>query len=154
SGVLCYRPEKLFLWAFLLCVIIAALFALYPAEFYLRYHRLEEFMIYRFVVCYILGSFGLTLLLATALTSRMESFGPRRAGATAFWPAVIARILSGKSLCVVLGLLLAATLFFLWPGIVEYWTTRTVTLHWSRLIAGAFSLFSALQTLTFAFLME
>lgn len=154
AGVLCYRPEKLLLLAFVVCVVVAALFAVYPAEFYLRHGRLEEWMIYRFVVCYILGSFGLTLLLATALTSRMESFGPRRAGSRAFWPAVVARILSGKSLCFVLGLLLVAATFFLWPGIVEYCTTRTVTLHWSRLIAGAFSLFSALQAVIFAFLME
>jgi glycosyltransferase involved in cell wall biosynthesis len=154
AGVLCYRPEKILLLAFVVCVVIAALFAIYPAEFYFRHGRLEEWMIYRFVVCYILGSFGLTLLLATALTSRMESFGPRRAGGRAFWPAVVARVLSGKSLGCVLALLLAAATFFLWPGIVEYWITRSVTLHWSRLIAGAFSLFSALQALTFAFLME
>jgi hypothetical protein len=66
----------------------------------------------------------------------------------------VASVLSGKSLWLVLGILLAAAVFFLWPGFVEYWQTKSLTLHWSRLIAGAFSLFSALQTIVFAFLME
>ncbi len=154
AGVLCYRPEKLLLLAFITCALLAMLFAAYPTEFYFQHRRLEEWMIYRFVVCYILGSCGLMLLLATALTSRMASFGPRRQGSNSFWPAVVASILSGKSLWLVLGLLLAAALFFLWPGFVEYWQTKSLTLHWSRLIAGAFSLFSALQTIVFSFLME
>jgi glycosyltransferase involved in cell wall biosynthesis len=154
AGVLCYRPEKLLLLAFITCALLAMLFAAYPTEFYFQHRRLEEWMIYRFVICYILGSCGLMLLLATALTSRMASFGPRRQGSNSFWPAVVASVLSGKSLWLVLGLLLAAALFFLWPGFVEYWQTKSLTLHWSRLIAGAFSLFSALQTIVFAFLME
>lgn len=152
AGVLCYRPEKILLLTFAFCAIFGMLLAAYPTEFYLENHRLEEWMIYRFVVCFILGSFGLLLLLATALTNRMSSLGPRRAGGRAFWPATVGTLLSGKSLCVVLAVLFASTLFFLWPGVVEYWQTRTVSLHWSRLIAGTFSLFSALQTLVFAFL--
>jgi hypothetical protein len=133
---------------------LAVLFAAYPIEFYLQHRRLEEWMIYRFVVCCILGSCGLMLLLATGLTSLLASFGPRRQGSTSFWPAMVAAVLSGKSLWLLLTLLLAAAVFFLWPGFVEYWETRSLTLHWSRLIGGAFSLFSALQVIVFAFLTE
>jgi glycosyltransferase involved in cell wall biosynthesis len=154
AGVLCYRPEKLLLFAFVVCAVIAALLAAYPTEFYLEHRRLEEWMLYRFVVCYILGSLGLMFLLATALTSQMAFFGPRRVGANTFWPMLVTTILSGKSLVVVLTLLFGTSLFFLWPGIVEYWNTRSISLHWSRVIAGSFSLFSALQTMVFAFLME
>ena len=134
--------------------LLGMLFAAYPAEYYFEHRGLEEWMIYRFVVCFLLGSFGLLLLLATALTSRMASLGPRRMGGKAFWPAAVATLLSGPSLCLILALLMGTGLFFLWPGIAEYWRTRTISLHWSRLIAGTFSLFSALQTLVFAFLME
>jgi hypothetical protein len=31
----------------------------YPVEFYFQNRRLEEWMIYRFVACYLMGSFGL-----------------------------------------------------------------------------------------------
>ena len=84
SGVLCYRPEKLLLTMFMLCLVFLVLFAAYPVEFYFQNRRLEEWMIYRFVVCYLLGSFGLMLLLATALMYQMAAFGPRADRRTPF----------------------------------------------------------------------
>ena len=154
AGVLCYRPEKLLLWSFASCILFMLLLAVNPSEFYFQHGRLEEWMIYRFVVCYLLGSFGLTLLLATALTNRIARFGPRRASANAFWPSFIESVLRGPTLAAILLGLFALALYFLWPGIVEYATTRHVTLHWSRLLAGAFSISSALQTAVFALLLE
>ena len=50
--------------------------------------------------------------------------------------------------------LLALSIFFLWPGIVEFATTARISLHWSRLLAGAFTLLSAGQTAVFALLIE
>ena len=40
------------------------------------------------------------------------------------------------------------------PGIVEYAATGGVTLHWSRLLAGALGLLSAFQCAVFAVLMK
>jgi hypothetical protein len=45
-------------------------------------------------------------------------------------------------------------LLFLWPGLVEFVTTGKVHMHWSRLIVGAFTVFSAAQTAVFALLMK
>jgi len=154
AGVLCYRPEKLLLAIFVACLALLGLLAVSPAEFYWQHGRLEEWMIYRFVVCYLLGSCGLMLLLATALTFQMAGFGPRRSTANGFWPSLVASLLRGAGLTVVQVSLLAAAAVFLWPGISEYATTGEVTLHWSRLLAGAFSLFSALQTAVFALLLK
>ena len=53
-----------------------------------------------------------------------------------------------------MAVLFLTTLFLLWPGIVEYASTQTVHMHWSRLIAGTFTLFSLLQTAVFAVLMK
>jgi glycosyltransferase involved in cell wall biosynthesis len=154
SGVLCYRPEKLLLTLFMLCLAALALLAAYPTEFYFQHKRLEEWMIYRFVVCYLLGSFALMLLLATALTYQMASFGPRRGSANAFWPFVVASVMRGPVLVGILVGLLFVSGVFLWPGIREYAATGHVTLHWSRLLAGAFSLSCCLQTAVFALLLE
>ena len=154
SGALCYRPEKLLLTMFMLCLASLALLAAYPVEFYFQNGRLEEWMIYRFVVCYLLGSFGLMLLLATALVYQMAAFGPRRGSANAFWPFVVAGIMRGHALAVILVSFLVLAGVFLWPGIIEYGATGHVTLHWSRLLAGAFSLFSGLQTAVFALLLK
>jgi hypothetical protein len=154
SGVLCYRPEKLLLTLFMLCLVSLALLAAYPAEFYFQNRRLEEWMIYRFVVCYLLGSFGLMLLLATALAYQMAGFGPRRGSANAFWPFVVASVMRGPVLLGILVCLLFLSGVFLWPGMSEYAATAHVTLHWSRLLAGAFSLSCCLQTAVFALLLK
>ena len=74
-------------------------------------------MIYRFVVCHFLGSFALLLLLATALTNEMASFGPRRREATPFWPALVSALLRWPSVAVLMGTLSAASLLLLWPGL-------------------------------------
>jgi len=154
SGVLCYRPEKLLLSLTMLCLAAIVLLAAYPTEFYLQHKHLEEWMIYRFVVCYLLGSFALMLMLATALTYQMASFGPRRQSANAFWPFFVARVMRGTGLGIILLSLVLVSVFFLWPGITQYLAEGHVDLHWSRLLAGAFTVSCFLQTLIFAFLLQ
>jgi glycosyltransferase involved in cell wall biosynthesis len=152
SGVLCYRPEKVFLAGFAVCVAGILLMAAHPTEFYLSNRRLEEWMIYRFVACFLLGSFALLLLLATALTNKMAHLSPRRVEANTFWPSLTADLLQGKILGFLIAALLVAALFFLWPGMIEWMTTGHVSMHWSRLLAGAFALFSIAHVVIFAVL--
>lgn len=109
-------------------------------------------MIYRFVVCHLLGLVSLMLALATALTHQMSHFGPRRSATNSFWPFLIANTLRGKVLGAVLGGLLASAAWFLLPGIGEYVGTGHVSLHWSRLLAGSFSIFAFVITGVFAML--
>lgn len=152
AGVLCYRPERMLFGLLLICGFILSLLAAYPIEFYARHMRLEEWMIYRFVACYLLGSICLTFAYSVALTNQLARFGPRRTATNGFWPYVIGGLLRGPMLIASIVVLVVLAMAFLRPGIAEYWTTGHVTLHWSRLLAGAFSLFSAVQTLVFALL--
>ena len=155
SGVLCYRPEKIFLLGFVVCVSLAVLLGAYPIEFYLNNGRVEEWMIYRFMACFLLGAFGLLLLLATALTTQMAYLGSRRAEGERFWSSLCASVLGRP---VVLAALIAALLsgasILLWPGIVEFVTTGRLHLHWSRLLTGAFALFSVGNILVFGVLFK
>jgi hypothetical protein len=153
-GLLCYRPEKIFLAAFALCIIGILLMAAHPTEFYFSNRRLEEWMIYRFVACFLLGSFGLLLLLATALTNKMAHLSARRLEANTFWPALTADLLQGRILGILIATLLAVAVLFLWPGLVEFATTGHVSMHWSRLLAGAFALFSIAHVPIFAVLLR
>lgn len=154
EGVLCYRPEKIFLTGFSLCMLFILVLAAYPTEFYFQNQRLEEWMIYRFVVCQFVGSFGITLLLASALANRMALLSSRRDESVGFWSSVVASLFTGKSLAAMVVLFSGLSIGFLWPGIVEFATTGKITLHWSRLIAGAFTLFTVMQTLIFFVLMK
>ncbi len=154
EGVLCYRPEKIFLTGFTFCILFILLLAAYPSEYYFQHKRLEEWMIYRFVVCQLVGSFGMALLLASALANRMAQFSSRREESIGFWSSVVSAMFTGKTLAVITGILALLGGWFLWPGIVEFVTTGTITLHWSRLIAGAFTLFTVLQVFIFIVLMK
>jgi glycosyltransferase involved in cell wall biosynthesis len=146
SGVLCYRPEKLFLMAFSLCMLFLVLLAVRPTEYYFENQRLEEWMIYRFSSCSLLGSVGLLLLLATALTNRMAQFSRRRVDANTFWASLVGACVHGPVFLGLAAVLLLASVGFLWPGIIEFFSTGEVYMHWSRLLAGSFALFSLFQT--------
>ncbi|RPI52764.1 MAG: glycosyltransferase family 2 protein [Acidobacteria bacterium] len=155
SGVLCYRPEKIFLMGLVLCMVMALLLAAHPVEFYLQNGRVEEWMIYRFMACFLLGAFGLLLLLATALTNQMAYLTSRRAEAGLFWSSLCADLLHRRMvMAAMVAFLLGCAGVALWPGVVELVTTGHVSLHWSRLLTGAFALFSVGHLLVFRVLFE
>ena len=154
SGVLCYRPERLFLIGFTLCLTLGAALAVYPLEYYLHNRRVEEWMIYRFLVCGLLGSAGYQLLSGAALASRMASFGPRRRHQDTFWPSILAEMFEGRMLAGFVGGLTLTSLLLVWPGVMEYLTTARVNLHWSRVVVGAFGLILASQAVVTGVLMK
>jgi glycosyltransferase involved in cell wall biosynthesis len=140
EGVLCYRPERLFLMVFTAFLLFGLLLAMYPLEYYWHQRRVEEWMIYRFVACFLLGSAGFLLLCAAVLSNRMSALGPKRRDGDSFWMAVISNLFGVKPLATFIVVTLAVTFVLLWPGITEFATTGHVTLHWSRIIVGAFGL--------------
>jgi glycosyltransferase involved in cell wall biosynthesis len=147
DGVLCYRPERLFLMAFVACVVIASLLGLMPFEYYLRNRSLQEWMIYRLVACLFLGLIGFMLLSATTLAYHMADLSPKRRDGAAFWPSLVAHLFEGKGLVAVIAAVTVTSLALLWPGIVEFVTTAHVSLHWSRLMAGTFGLLLVVHAL-------
>jgi glycosyltransferase involved in cell wall biosynthesis len=147
DGVLYYRPDRIFLILFSLCLLGVGLMGLFPIEFYWAHGRIEEWMIYRFVACFLLSEFGALLLSAIAISHLMAALGPRGRPTDSFWSALIARTYLGKASVVLVGLYWAAAGACLWPGIVEYVTTLTCTLHWSRLIVGSFFLLVGFQSM-------
>jgi glycosyltransferase involved in cell wall biosynthesis len=154
SGVLCYRPERLFLICFYVCILLILLLAATPVKSYLENGRFEEWMIYRFVVCHLVGSFGLLLLLGAALVNRMAHFSVRQRKGNIYWPSIALTLLRGPALGVIMTTLLAVSIILLWPGVKEYISTRHLSLHWSRLLVGGFCLFSLLQVMVFTLLFK
>ena len=147
DGVLCYRPERLFLMAIIACFVIATLLGVMPVEYYLSHRSLEEWMIYRLVTCLFLGLIGFMLLSATTLAYHMADLRPRRRDGAAFWPSLVAQLFEGKALVAVIVAATATSLALLWPGIVEFVTTGHISLHWSRLMVGTFGLLLVVHAL-------
>ncbi len=146
SDVLCYRPERLFLLGFAACLLAGVVLAAYPIEFYLVHRCVEEWMIYRFMVCGLAGSAGYQLLAGAAFTHRLATFGPRRRAAESFWATLAAAFFAGRSVWVLAGAVLALSAFLLWPAMIQYARAGEVTLHWSRFMTAVFGLLVCAQS--------
>lgn len=144
DAVLFFNPARLFLLACSLCVVMLFALAISPTEFYFRFGRLEEWMIYRFEACFVLAIAG-SLLLNAAIIADDLFFLSHRARQTSFWFGFLKRLLSQRKLLVLGVVAVASSLLLVWPGLREYAQTGHVTLHWSRVIVAAFGLLLALQ---------
>lgn len=138
EGVLWYRPERLFLLAFAACFLVALLLAAFPIEFYLRERRLEEWMIYRFIACSLLGSAGFILLAAGTLAHRFVLSTNDRRAVPRFWPSMFEHLFCGWTFVLFAGLAVLSSILLVWTGAVEYVRTGHVSLHWSRVMVAAF----------------
>lgn len=146
DGVLFFRPARLFLIAAAAALAVAGIISLSPIEYYARNRSVQEWMIYRFVVAFLLGSVGFLCLSAAAIATRMIDLRPGNPDRT-FWEAGIARAFQSPLLPLGGIALTVGAVALLWPGIVEYLRTGQLTLHWSRVIVAAFALLLAFQAL-------
>ncbi|HEU4402188.1 MAG TPA: glycosyltransferase family 2 protein, partial [Candidatus Polarisedimenticolia bacterium] len=118
--------------------LAAGLIMLYPTGFYLASGRLEEWMFYRFAFAGMLGTIAVTALCATIVSEhvsaltllRYERFGARARG---LWRYENLRLLT-----VAAGALWMIGAFLNLRGVHELLTSGHVSLHWSRVMLGAF----------------
>jgi glycosyltransferase involved in cell wall biosynthesis len=154
AGILLYRPDRLFTFGFVACLALMAVLGAYPVEFYLHHSAVEEWMIYRFMAGFLLGSSGFLLLCAIALSHEMATLGPTRHSTDSFWSTAISQLFQGWGILTFVALCALIALTLLWPGLVEYLTSGTCHLHWSRLVVGAFCLLAAFQASVTAVLVQ
>jgi hypothetical protein len=132
------RVSRLTLPLVALLGMAAAALVAAPAAFYLGHGRLEEWMFYRCALAGTLGTVAVTLLCGTIVTEhvsaltllRYDSFSPRARG---LWRYENVGALLAAAL--VLGFVAVALNA---DGAVELFATGHVTLHWSRVMLGAF----------------
>jgi glycosyltransferase involved in cell wall biosynthesis len=138
DGVLWYRPERIFLLGFVACFLLALLLAAFPTEFYLREKRLEEWMIYRFIACFLLGAAGFVLAAAGTLAHRFVLSTNDRRASPRFWPCMFEKCFVGWTLVTFDCIAILISVVLVWSGMVEFVLTGHVSLHWSRVIVAAF----------------
>jgi glycosyltransferase involved in cell wall biosynthesis len=78
DAALLYQPAKVFLWTAVLFVVAGLAWGVYPAAFYWRNQRLEEWMIYRLLLCGLLLTAAFSLLSAGVLADQVLSLVYRR----------------------------------------------------------------------------
>lgn len=139
DAVLLYHPGRLFMFAAMLCVIVGILWCSYPVEFYLRNRSLEEWMIYRLLLCGFLFNAAFAFLCSAVLGERVLSLVYRRR-VTAFGAALLDRLLDRSRLVFIGGSAMIGAVVLVWPGLVQYLETGHVTIHWSRPLVAVFLL--------------
>lgn len=139
DAVLLYQPSRIFGLAALICILIGLFWSSYPVEFYLRNRRLEEWMIYRLLLCGFLLSASFTMLCAGVLSDRVLALVYRRSRST-FLALLFGRLLYKRRLLYLAALSGAIALVLVWPGLAEYVRTGHVTMHWSRPLFAVFLL--------------
>ena len=137
-----YRPARILGLLGALSFFCAAGLMLMPALFFIQHHRLEEWMIYRFVVSDLAGITACLLICSGYLSAKivgMTLSGPIWSERSRGW---LGAIFSSRAFFLFpLGLMISG-MFLIFPGLIHYIRTGTIYEHWSRFITMSF-LFSA-----------
>ena len=151
QAVVTYRPARPLLIAAGFLALLAVALGAAPTWLWLREGHLEEWMIYRILLAWLLAVSSALVVCATAVADRIAVLAHQRPLARSGAVALLARLFSRRSRWIGSFLLLAAALLVTWPGLAQYATTGEVTMHWSRAVLGSLLvvIFVALGTTTF-----
>ena len=135
---LLYRPSRP------MGVIATALFALTcvmmisPTLFYLREHRVEEWMIYRFLVGELLSTIAILIWCVTYLGRKAADISLSSDPGQDKYHGIWGWLFSRRWVWLVpIGLLVIGA-WLVWPAFIQYLRTGEVTEHWSRFVAMMF----------------
>ena len=136
---LIYRPSRVLGILGILCVGLGALLMFYPVTHYLESNRVEEWMIYRFVVAELLGVTAVVLMctgyignkISHTLLGERENLG------------LMGKYFRYDAAKIAPLLLTVAGGFLIYQSFVDYLTTGEIIGHWSRFVVASFLLLSA-----------
>ena len=138
QAALLYRPSRP------MGVIATALFALTcvmmisPTLFYLREHRVEEWMIYRFLVGELLSTIAILIWCVTYLGRKAADISLSSDPGQDKYHGIWGWLFSRRWVWLVpIGLLVIGA-WLVWPAFIQYLRTGEVTEHWSRFVAMMF----------------
>jgi len=139
DAALLYQPGRMLGLAAAACVAAGVVWSSYPVEFYWRTHSLEEWMIYRLLLCGLLFDSAFVFLCGAVLGERILSLVHHRSN-TSFIAALFDRLLHRSRLMAMAVAAAMTAVILVWPGLVQYAESGRVTIHWSRPMAAVFLL--------------
>lgn len=146
SAVL-YRPERILGCVGIFAFIFSCALMTMPSLYYVHHQRLEEWMIYRFVVSSLSGITASLFLCAAYLCAKIVSITISKHPWSERNRFFIGSFFSSKAFWLVpLGFMTAGSIL-IFPSLIFYMQTGTLYEHWSRFIAMSF-LFSIAIVLT------
>ena len=131
-----YRPSRPLSLFALVFLIPSILLMLRPIAHYLQHRSVLEWMIYRFVVCELLGTLSCLLFCAAYLSGRIANVTLE--GEAVEESSLLRHFLGGRYVWYVSVFLLAAGTALVLPTFWELLQTGATYEHWSRFIVMAF----------------
>jgi len=153
DAALLYQPGRMFGLVAALCVAAGVFWSAYPVEYYLWNRALEEWMIYRLLLCGLLFSSAFSFVCAGVLGERVLSLVHRRPQTT-FLSSLFERLLHRSRLAALSVTCALVALVLVWPGLVQYAQTGHVTIHWSRPMVAVFLLQISVLSLAYGVLQK
>jgi glycosyltransferase involved in cell wall biosynthesis len=133
-----FHPARLLLLAAGALGLVALLVGALPVVFYARHLRLEEWMIYRVLLCSLLGTAAFGLTCTAVVAERIASVAfmqpPAARGVTATLTRVVRSARAVRWVAVGLATL---SIVVTWPGLEQYAATGHVDMHWSRAVLAS-----------------
>jgi glycosyltransferase involved in cell wall biosynthesis len=149
-----YRPARpLLLFAFVFA-LGALLLGSGPSLHWLRHRALEEWMNYRVLAAFLLGTATAILASAAVVAEQIAAIAHGRAVARSGVTGFVGGFFGRRAALASSALLFAVAVAVCWPGIVEYVTTAHVQMHWSRVVLSSLLSIVALSLVTTGFLIE
>ncbi len=110
----------------------------HPLALYVQERRLEEWMFYRCVFAGLLGTMAAITLCATIVSEHVAALTLMRYGRFGRRLRGLWRYETLKALTAASAVAAAAGFALNWQGVVDFFTVGAVSLHWSRVVLGAF----------------
>jgi glycosyltransferase involved in cell wall biosynthesis len=145
DAVLVFAPTRMFNLAFLGCTVLLLILAVSPVEHFVRNGEIEDWMIYRLMVCLLLATGGFTLLCTGVVADDLLFLTNQTGYRRRFANQLLKHWLAGKWLLLLTVLFTLGGFWCVAPGLWEYLQTSHVTMHWSRVVAGTLCFLLALQ---------
>jgi len=139
------RPARVFSLLSVPLLLIVLLYSMYPLEFYMKQGRLEEWMIYRFIVVMILGQVILMFFSASLICERVLGLLSLKRRTTSFFLHLIDTICKQKVLRGAGVLLFLGATILNYETAIQYFTTGKIQAHWSRVLVGGFCVSAAVH---------
>lgn len=131
-----YQPYKVLTLAALVGFLICGALMFFPITHYLQYHKVEEWMIYRFIVGDVLGLISWLFLSSAYITRKIVSI--TLAGGITRNKFSIYSIFKPRISWWIIGLTLSIGIALVYQSVVQRITTGVTYEHWSRFVAMSF----------------
>lgn len=149
-----YTPSRILLPLGGFSAICSLMVGLLPTVYYVQYGRLEEWMIYRVLLSFLLLTISLMLVFAGLISEAVAALGHGRPWVCTGITLAFYRLFTPPWPWILFIGLISPAIIVVWPGIIQYLEHGTVDMHWSRAVVAMLLTIGSVLTLLSSFILN